>query len=120
MSISHILEDAERDEEQAEAAAAPAAAAGEQPPPREKGGEEGRYRVCVVPRVACREVKVALEGLAEPVFHMQEWNVRELVGICVRAVGGNRNDYGCVTTHAFALLCTDRGAGGGGAVGARW
>lgn len=86
MSLSRILQDAEReeDEEDDEADHEIDTAAEGQPKPGFASNaaaayaavERERPRVCVVPRMACREIKVALEGLAAPIFHLKEWNVR--------------------------------------------
>ena len=87
MSLSRILQDAEKEEEgeeeqeadhgadtaaegQSKAGIASNAAAAS------AAAERERPRVCVVPRMACRKIKVALEGLAAPIFHLKEWNVR--------------------------------------------
>lgn len=87
MSLSRILQDAEKeeDDEEQEAADHGADAAAEGQPKAgiasnaaaaSAAAERERPRVCVVPRMACREIKVALEGMAAPIFHLKEWNVR--------------------------------------------
>ncbi len=90
MSLSRIIQDAEREEEEEEDEAVPGHELKEGA--REQGGQEQQgdgaagsrqeqqqqqqqYKVCVVPRMACREVKVALNGMPEPLFHLKEWNV---------------------------------------------
>lgn len=90
MSLSRIIQDAEKEEEEDEEeeqqqaplpptdASAPAAA--EQRAASE--GEKERVKVCVVPRMACREIKVALEGAAAPLFHLKEWNVSRRFCLC--------------------------------------
>lgn len=85
MSLSRILQDAdkedddEEDEDEVGHGADAAASEGQAKAGMASGAsaaEREQPRVCVVPRMACREIKVALEGMPAPIFHLKEWNVR--------------------------------------------